>query len=184
MDATGALAVSALAGGGLGFLGGWGVRGRMRRREQQNLASALVGELVGLVRAIEDGELERTDPPVTLSVFPLPPFVVYGANANRLDYFDAPLARKITYFYTRLAWLRASSEALAPTPDAGARRDTGVGRPRVIADELKDVLDLCDDILRQLRPLLSRRHFRFQLCREPVSTAPISSKSVCPHWPR
>lgn len=124
----------------------------IRRRA---LASALVGELAGVLRTIETSDLETrlrsagSKPgtgkrPSQEQYMLLPEPVVFEANAGRLDMFEPSLARKIANLYALLKGVNGS------LPSA-------VGDPKLssaVLSELQEGLGLADDVLRQLRPLL------------------------------
>src|SRR3954453_20734407 len=124
----------------------------VQRRECRNLTSALIGEIVALLDAIEahavvvqldaiaGGEQVVLGRPAPL------PLVVFGANADKLDRFPAPLPRKLAYFYTRLATLWGRLESLGATP---AAHQSLTGQDASALRGFKDTLDLADDILRQ-----------------------------------
>jgi hypothetical protein len=82
----------------------------------------------------------------------LPRFTVYEANAGRLDHFAASLPRKITFFFDHMGTLAQQCGATtASLPD-----DTGrVRHFREMQEDLKATLDLADEILLDLRPLVS-----------------------------
>ena len=124
----------------------------VRRRA---LASALVGELVGILRIVETRKLEarlheakgkrrsgREKP--NGSAIPLPEPAIYEANANRLDLFEPSLARKIANAYTLFSGVTGS----LPT----AANDTEQSEAALV--QLQEGLSLADDVLHRLRPLL------------------------------
>jgi hypothetical protein len=88
----------------------------------------------------------------------LPPFTIYTVDAARLDDLPFPAPRKIAYFYAQIASIRDDLTLLAtePVPKCSAGHRTK--RIRSVLTELNDALALGDDILRELRPLLSPKH--------------------------
>lgn len=133
-------------------------RGATRRAERRSLASALTGEIVAVLRAVEmenpgqvnlpSGDAAETRPPHLV----LPRFTVYEANAGKLDHFAVPLPRKITYFFDRMGTLAQECGTIAKlTSDETAR----IKHCREMRDDLKTTLDLADEILLDLRPLMS-----------------------------
>jgi type II secretory pathway pseudopilin PulG len=144
----GILAVLALAG--------W--RGVVRRAERRDLASALTGEIVAVLQAIDaesfdpaTESFDSADEPAPHLI--LPHFAIYEANAYRLDRLAPPLALKIPLFFDRLEALARECSAEQATPshsDAGHTR-----RLQHMRDDLKSSLDLGDEILLALRPLVS-----------------------------
>ncbi|GEM_PF-2061732 len=172
--------VLGLASGGLMVLAGPNLARLGRRQACRNLSSALIGETVALLDAVEShklvarlealgrGEQEQ------LGRLPPLPMVVFGANADKLDRLPAPLPRKIAYFYTRLATLWGRLEAL------GAMRASEHGltaqEAAALARELNTVLDLADDVLRHLRQGLVRHRLRNPFRRELISTLPAYRK--------
>ncbi len=125
---------------------------KVRRRA---LASALVGEMAGILRIIETGKLEerlheagakrrssRARPKEFGSSLPEP--AIFEANANRLDVFEPSLARKIANVYTLLKGVTDSLPMVA--------NDTEQSEAVLI--QLQEGLGLADDVLRGLRPLL------------------------------
>jgi hypothetical protein len=136
------------------------------RREIRNLASAFVGEIAAILHLIETHDvvsmlekaLDASDGTVALPNLTLPPFTIYTADAARLDELPFPAPRKIAYFYAQIASIRDDLTQLAtesvPECSAGSRTK----EIRCALTELNDALALGDDILRELRPLLSPKH--------------------------
>jgi len=125
---------------------------KVRRRA---LASALVGELVGILRIIETSKIEarlhevagkrrsgRAKPKSFIS--PLPQPAIFVANANRLELFDPPLARKIANVYTLLKGVTDSLPMVASDTE----------QSDAVLIQLQECLSLADDVFRRLRPLL------------------------------
>jgi hypothetical protein len=169
-----------LLGSGLCLLGRWDLSMVSRRRKRRTLASALIGEIVAILDTIEaQGVVVQLDKCATAeetfaSRQPvLPAFAIFNGNAGRLECFDAPLPRKIAYFYTRLAALCGSLEGINAMPAGAFGNDLRTQRAQVLATEFRTILDLADDILRQLRLLLPQRRLHFRLHRQQISTAPV-----------
>ena len=169
-----------LIGSGFCLLGRWDLGIVVQRRERRNLASALIGEIVAILDTAEKqglvAQLDRcaSEDGLLLPHQPaLPPFAIFNGNAGALGCFDAPLPRKIAYFYTRFATLWGSLEGLSAAPAGAMGNDLRAQRARALATEFRTLLDLADDILRQLRPLLPQRRLHFRLHRQPISTAPV-----------
>jgi len=136
------------------------------RREIRNLASAFVGEIAAILHLIETHDvvsmlekaLDASDRVAAVPNLTLPPFTIYTVDAARLDQLPFPAPRKIAYFYAQIASIQDDLARLAaePVPD-GADEDRR-GRIRCVLAELNDALALGDDILRDLRRLLSPKH--------------------------
>jgi hypothetical protein len=138
-----------------------------RGRSRRGLASALIGEIVAVidgmegfeeVRKLEDmatGAEEHLD---ELGAFTLPKFAVYESNAGRLDLFEAPVQRQIAYFFTRAGSLAGHLHALASAREESIelRRQHAVDAQR----EINGLSELGDELLRDLRKLVSRRQAR------------------------
>jgi len=80
----------------------------LHRTERRNLASALIGEIVAVLRAFEVNRLvEQLEVAANADgaapKLNLPPFVAYKAIAQKIDRFSLPLPRQIVFFYTRLS---------------------------------------------------------------------------------
>lgn len=135
-----------------------------RRRQQRNLACALIGEITATLEAIEgydevrhleagDEEAERRLS--ELDTFKLPLSPIYNGNVGQLAVLDASLQRQVTYFYTRIAGLADQLQALSKaTDDADLRKE----HARSAAAEISDTMNAGDDLLRGLRPLVSRHY--------------------------
>ena len=125
-----------------------------RQRDCRNLASAFIGEIVAVMDVVEkhvdlhgvetgdDGAASRR-----IADLQLPRFVVYEANVGKLDLFNAPLPRELSYFYTRLAALPLHLRMLQslPAPD-----DERYGRQGLL-DDIADTMQLGDDLLRSIK---------------------------------
>ena len=139
----GILAVFALAG--------W--RAIVRRVERRDLAAALTGEIVAVLQTIdaEAESLGTTDAPAPNLL--LPQFTIYKANAYRLDRFAPPLALKIPLFFDRLDVLARECRLVQAMPSHG-----DAAHARSLQDmraDLKSSLELGDELLLALRPLVS-----------------------------
>ncbi|MHB2208176.1 hypothetical protein [Methylobacterium sp. CM6257] len=155
-----------------------------RRRECRSLTSALIGEIVALLDAVEahavvqrldaiaQGEQAVLSPPASL------PMIVFSANADKLDRFPAPLPRKLAYFYTRLATLWGRLEAVTAT--LATQQSLTAQEALALSQALKGTLDLADDILRQLRRGLAQHRLRLRFRREIISTLPAYRRFARP----
>ena len=135
-----------------------------RRRERHGLASALIGEIVAALEAVETNcasrDLQAADSAACTATFDfadfeLPRLAVYEASVDKLSLFHAPLPRELSYFYTRLANLPQRLRALKPpasmsAEDIKARTATAVG-------EIDRMMTLGEDLLRSMRVFVSRR---------------------------
>ncbi|SEF15208.1 hypothetical protein SAMN05444161_9214 [Rhizobiales bacterium GAS191] len=155
-----ALIVGVSAGGSLAFLAGWVLRDLSRRRMRRNLASALIGEIAAVLRIVEVHDVVSrlarcADGPdaaeLSLAGFALPQFVIFQSSARRLALLRSPLPRQIAYFYARLGGLKADLRTLA------AARGERTEHSRTVLIELRETLDVADDILRGLRASVSKR---------------------------
>ena len=147
-------------------LSSWSLHNLTHRREIRNLASAFVGEIAAILHLIETHDvvsmlekaLDASDRVAAVPNLTLPPFTIYTVDAARLDQLPFPAPRKIAYFYAQIASIQNDLARLAaesvPKGAAEGRR----GRIRCVLAELNDALALGDDILRELRPLLSPKH--------------------------
>lgn len=147
-------------------LSNWSWHSLTHRREIRNLASAFVGEIAAVLHLIETHDvvsmLERAlDAPDRAAALPnltLPPFTIYTVDAARLDELPFPAPRKIAYFYAQIASIQDDLARLAAEPVPEGPAGGRLGRIRSVLTELNDALALGDDILRELRPLLSPKH--------------------------
>jgi hypothetical protein len=157
MIAPFALGFSIFAAGILILLVAWGFYGVFRRRQRRRLASAFIGEMVAVLREIElqdiEGAVERfiasSTPGVPKPKLSLPEFIIYHAAADKLDCFAEPLPRKMAFFYTRVGQLREAIASLDRRPLADKRQTLL---------ELREMLELANDILYALRTIISSRH--------------------------
>jgi hypothetical protein len=109
-------------------------------------------EEVRKLEAMETGAEENLD---ELGAFAMPRFSVYESNADRLDLFDASLQRQIVYFFTSAGSLAGHLHALAPT----SKQSTELCKKHAIdaQREINGLSDLGDDLLRNLRKLVSKK---------------------------
>jgi hypothetical protein len=135
-----------------------------RSRSRRGLASALIGEIAAVmddmegfeeVRKLETMEIGADEHLDELSGFTLPKFAVYESNADRLDLFDAAIQRQIAYFFTRAGSLAGHLHALASTNN----QSNELCRQRAIdaQKEINGLSELGDDLLRDLRRLVSKK---------------------------
>jgi hypothetical protein len=147
-------------------LSNWTLHSLTHRRETRNLASAFVGEIAAILHLIETHDvvsilekaLDASDNAVTLPNLTLPPFTIYTVDADRLDALPFPTPRKIAYFYAQLASIRDDLTRLAAEPVPEGSAGSRTPRIRGVLNELNDALALGDEILRDLRPLLSPKY--------------------------
>jgi hypothetical protein len=135
-------------------------RGRLRR----GLASALIGEIAAVidgmegfeeVRKLEGMEIGADEHLDELGAFTLPRFSVYESNADRLDLFDAAIQRQIAYFFTRAGSLAAHLHAIASIRNES--REACKQHAIDAQNEINNLSELGDDLLRDLRKLVSRK---------------------------
>ena len=135
-----------------------------RSRSRRGLASALIGEIAAVidsiegfeeVRKLEDMEFGAEEHLDELAAFTLPKFSVYESNADRLDFFDAAIQRKIAYFFTRAGGLAGHLHALASTKNELKElcKQHAIDAQR----EINSLSELADDLLRDLRKLVSKK---------------------------
>lgn len=135
-----------------------------RARSRRGLASALIGEIVAViegmegfeeVRKLEDMAVGADEHLDELGAFTLPKFSVYESNADRLDLFDASTQRQITYFFTRAGSLAGHLHALASSKTESRElcKQHAIDAQR----EINGLSDLGDDLLRDLRRLVSKK---------------------------
>ena len=147
-------------------LSNWSLHSLTHRRQIRNLAAAFVGEIAAILRLIETHDvvsilekaLDASDSTVALPNLTLPPFTIYTADAARLDELPFPAPRKIAYFYAQIASIQDDLTRLATEPVPEGSAGSRTERIRYVLTELNDALALGDDILRELRPLLSPKH--------------------------
>ena len=135
-----------------------------RSRSRRGLASALIGEIAAIiddmegfeeVRKLEDMEFGAEEHLDELATFTLPKFSIYESNADRLDFFDAALQRKIAYFFARAGSLAGHLHALASTKNES--RELCKQHAIDAQKEINCLLELADDLLRDLRKLVSKK---------------------------
>jgi hypothetical protein len=136
-----------------------------RSHLRRGLASALIGEIVAVmddiegfeeVRKLEEMEGGAEEHLDELRAFTLPRFSVYESNVGRLDVFDAPTQRQLTYFFTRAGSLAGHLHALASSKPASTEscRQHAVEAQR----EINELTELGNHLLQDLRKLVSKRH--------------------------
>lgn len=136
-----------------------------RRHARRSLASALIGEITATLEAIEGyhdirrlkaGEEGAEKYLSELKTFELPPAPIYTNNITHLWVFEATLQRRVSYFYTCVASLAGHLHALSkPTGDTNLRKQY----VRNAITEINNTMNAGDELLRALRPLVSRhRH--------------------------
>jgi hypothetical protein len=135
-----------------------------RSRSRRGLASALIGEIAAIiedmegfeeVRKLEDMETGADEHLDELGAFTLPKFLVYESNAGRLNLFDATTQRQISYFFTRAGGLAGHLHALASTGNGS--KDLCKQHAIEAQREINGLSELGDDLLRDLRKLVSKR---------------------------
>ena len=138
---------------------------RPRRREQHGLASALIGEIVAAMEAVERnsavqrlypaGSTADDQPTLDFTDFALPRLAVYEANVGRLALFNAPLPRELSYFYTRLNNLPQRLRALRTPPNSSP--DEQKSRAQTAIGEIDQTMTLGNDLLRSMKGFVSRK---------------------------
>jgi hypothetical protein len=83
---------------------------------------------------------------------------IYTADAAKLDELPLPAPREIAYFYAQIASIQYDLTRLATEPVSEGSAGSRTERIRRVLTELNDALYLGDDILRELRQLLSPKH--------------------------
>ena len=147
-------------------LSNWSLHNLTHRREIRSIASAFVGEIAAILHLIETHDvvsmvetaLDASDGPVSLPNLTLPPFTIYTAEAAKLDELPLPVPRMIAYFYAQIASIGDDLTRLATEPVSESSVGGRAERIRRVLTELNDAQALGDDILRELRPLLSPKH--------------------------
>ena len=147
-------------------LSNWSLHDLTHRREIRRVASAFVGEVAAILHLIETHDvvamvekaLDASSGSEAFLILALPAFTIYTADAARLDELPLPVPRKIAYFYAQIASIRDDLTQLATEPVSESSVDRRTERIRRVLTELNDALTLGDDILRELRPLLSPKH--------------------------
>jgi hypothetical protein len=147
-------------------LSNWSLHNLTHRREIRSIASAFVGEIAAILHLIETHDvvamvekaLDASDSTVSLPNLTLPPFTIYTADAAKLDELPLPAPRMIAYFYAQIASIQDDLTRLAAAPVSEGSASSRTERIRHVLAELNDALALGDDILRELRQLLSPKH--------------------------
>ena len=147
-------------------LSNWSLHDLTHRREIRRVASAFVGEIAAILHLIETHDvvaivekaLDAPGGPAALPSLTLPAFTIYTADAARLDELPLPVPRKIAYFYAQIGSIRDDLTRLGTEPAPERPAGDRTGRIRRVLTELNDAVTLGDDILRELRPLLSPKH--------------------------
>ena len=148
-------------------LSDWSLHNLTHRREIRSVASAFVGELAAILHLIETHDvvsmlekaLDASDSLVALPNLTLPPFTIYTADAAKLDELPPPVPREIAYFYAQIASIQddltrlASGACLRRAQPAVEPSEYGASSPNSMTRST-----LGDDILRELRQLLSPKH--------------------------
>jgi hypothetical protein len=135
-----------------------------RSRSRRGLASALIGEIAAIiddmegfeeVRKLEDMEIGADEHLDELGAFTLPRFSIYESNVDRLDLFDGATQRQIAYFFTRAGGLVGHLHALASTRNESKElcKQHAIDAQK----EINGLSELGDDLLRDLRKLVSKR---------------------------
>ena len=88
----------------------------------------------------------------------MPPFTIYTAYAAKLDELPLPAPRKIAYFYAQTASIQDDLTRLVIEPVSEGSAGGRTERIRRVLAEINDTIALGDDILHELRPLLSPKH--------------------------
>jgi hypothetical protein len=147
-------------------LSNWSLHSLTHRREIRSIASAFVGEIAAILHLIETHDvvsmlekaLDHSDSAVSLPNLTLPPFTIYTSDAAKLDELPLPAPRMIAYFYAQIASIPDDLTRLAAERVSEGSAGSKTERIRHVLTELNDALALGDDILRELRQLLSPKH--------------------------
>ena len=138
-------------------IGGW--------RTRRKLAAAFVGEIAGIMRSIEDGlagqdrvEDAANDGVLASGMALLPRCPIYEANAHQITAFDYSLIREIAYFYTCTATLSERLRSLSSQCQLSA--EARAHSLQLALSDARCMLDAGDELLRHLRPFVSRRRPR------------------------
>jgi hypothetical protein len=135
-------------------------------RRQRSLAAAFIGEIAAILRSIDQRpDSQGIDDPSRGSTLPqvetcrfdmpaLPKFTIYEANAKKIADFDKRTARELAYFYTCLSTLSERLRTLSSQIDLADRNRC----IRLVNSDSECVLEAGDQVLRQLRPFVSRKH--------------------------
>jgi hypothetical protein len=150
----------------MAYLSNWSFHNFTHRREIRSVASAFVGELAAILHLIETHDvvlmlekaLDASDSLVALPNLTLPPFTIYTADAAKLDELPLPVPREIAYFYAQIASIQDDLTRLAREPFSEGPAGGRTEQIRRVLTELNDALCLGDDILRELRQIISPKH--------------------------
>ena len=167
-----------IVGGLLAALAWAGWSEAVRRATRRNLASALIGEILAVIHAIESErvvealESIEAGPDIDCSVrrLVLPHLTVYEKNGDKLDLFAPPLPRKLAYFFDGLTTLTdelASIDDHASSASALSRAE----RVRYTSLDVHDMLDSADDILVALRQFATPNNHAISLSHPHSHTA-------------
>jgi hypothetical protein len=138
---------------------------RMASRQQRSLAAAFVGEIAAILRSMdehqasqnpndqEQGPGQANGLRAHRGIPALPRFTIYEANAQKIANFDGKTARELAYFYTCAAILSERLRSLPLQIEPGDRKRC----IQLVNSDTECVLDAGDQILRRLRPLVSRQ---------------------------
>ena len=147
-------------------LSNWSLHNLTHRREIRSIASAFVGEIAAILHLIETHDvvstlekaLDASDSLVALPNLTLPPFTIYTADAAKLGELPPPVPREIAYFYAQIASIPDDLTRLAAERVSEGSAGSRTERIQRVLTELNDALYLGDDILRELRLILSPKH--------------------------
>jgi hypothetical protein len=107
---------------------------------------------------INAGKGAASDSLVSLPNLTLPPFTIYTADAAKLGELPLPAPREIAYFYAQIASMQDDLTRLAKEPFLEGPAGGKTEQIRRVLNELNEALCLGDDILRELRQILSPKH--------------------------
>ena len=147
-------------------LSNWSLHNFTHRREIRSVASAFVGEIAAILHLIETHDvvsmlekaLDASDGLVSLPNLTLPPFTIYTADAAKLGELPLAAPREIAYFYAQIASMQDDLTRLAKEPFLEGPAGGKTERIRRVLNELNEALCLGDNILRELRQILSPKH--------------------------
>jgi len=153
-----ALGIGALLGGLLATLV-LGVRqALLYTRERRNLASALIGEVVAVVLAMENDPVVREIEAVQAlgsdgggHQLRLPQPAIYEGAAAKLDRFNVPIPRKIAHFFEGLPSVVSEIGNVAGAEGTEA----SPSRMQQLRSVLKNTFEEADDILLAIRAIVA-----------------------------